>query len=51
MNQERIVHQAQLKKLWDATMKEAKQKGLRGKEISKFWMAKRAKAGFWTPTK
>jgi TRAP transporter TAXI family solute receptor len=50
MNEERIAHQAQLKKVWDETMKEAKQKGLTGKDFSKFWMAQRAKAGFWTPT-
>jgi TRAP transporter TAXI family solute receptor len=50
MNEERIAHQAKVKELWDETMKEAKQKGLKGKEFSKFWMAQRAKAGFWTPS-
>jgi TRAP transporter TAXI family solute receptor len=50
MNEERIAHQDKLKKLWDETMKEAKQKGLTGKKFSAFWMEKRAKAGFWAPT-
>ena len=50
-NEERIAHQAKLKKLWDETMKEGKQKGLKGKEFSKYWMEKRAKAGFWIPKK
>lgn len=49
MNEERIAHQAMLKKLWDETMKEAKQKGLTGKKFSAFWMEKRAKAGLWVP--
>ena len=48
-NEERIAHQAKLKQLWDETMKEAKQKGLKGKEFSKYWMGKRAKAGLWVP--
>ena len=50
MTEDRIAHQAKLKELWDETTKEAKQKGLKGKEFYKFWMAKRAKAGFWTPS-
>jgi TRAP transporter TAXI family solute receptor len=49
MNEERLAHQAKLKKLWDETMKEAKQKGLTGKKFSAFWMQQRAKAGFWVP--
>jgi TRAP transporter TAXI family solute receptor len=49
MNEDRIAHQAELKKLWDETMKEAKQKGLKGEKFSAFWMKKRAAVGFWTP--
>ena len=49
MNEARIAHQAKLKELWDETMKEAKQKGLKGKEFSAFWVQKRAEAGFWVP--
>jgi hypothetical protein len=50
MNEERLAHQAKLKKLWDETMKEAKQKGLTGKKFSAFWMQQRAKAGLWVPS-
>lgn len=48
MNQERIAHQAMLKKLWQETVAEAKQKGLAGKGLSNLWMDKRAAAGLWS---
>ena len=49
--QARIAHQAKLTKLWDETLQEGKQKGLKGKDFSNYWMDKRAKAGFWAPKK
>jgi TRAP transporter TAXI family solute receptor len=48
--QQRIAHQEKLKQLWEETLKEGRQKGLKGKDFSKFWMAQRAKAGLWVPT-
>ncbi len=48
-NEGRIAHQAKLKQLWGETLNEGKQKGLKGKDFSKYWMGKRAKAGYWTP--
>jgi hypothetical protein len=48
LNQERIAHQAKLKKLWQETVAEAKQKGVSGKALSELWMEKRAAAGFWS---
>ena len=48
MNQERIAHQAKLKKLWQETVAEAKQKNISEKAFSGFWMEKRAAAGLWS---
>jgi len=47
MNQERITHQAKLKKLWQETVAEAQQKGLKGDNFKNLWMEKRATAGYW----
>jgi TRAP transporter TAXI family solute receptor len=51
MNEARIAHQAKVKQLWEETLKEAKQKGLKGDKFYAFWMEKRGKAGLWTPSK
>lgn len=46
MNQKRLQHQADLKKLWDATMDEALEKKMKSKKYPAFWLKKRAEAGF-----
>ena len=46
MNQKRLQHQADLKKLWDATMDEALEKKMKSKKYQAFWLKKRAEAGF-----
>jgi hypothetical protein len=46
MNQKRLQHQADLKKLWDATMNEALEKKMKSKKYPAFWLKKRAEAGF-----
>ena len=46
-NQARLQHQADLKKLWDATMEEALAKKIKmGSQFPEFWLKKRAEAGF-----
>jgi TRAP transporter TAXI family solute receptor len=45
-NQERLKHQADLKKLWDATMEEALENQMKSKEFPEFWLKKRSEAGF-----
>ena len=45
-NQARLQHQADLKKLWDATMEEALQKKMKSKDFPALWLKKRAEAGF-----
>jgi TRAP transporter TAXI family solute receptor len=49
-NKKSLQHQADLKKLWDATMEEAlalaAKKKLKMRNFSKFWLEKRAAAGF-----
>jgi TRAP transporter TAXI family solute receptor len=45
-NQERLKHQADLKKLWDATMDEALENKMKSKKFPAFWLKKRSEAGF-----
>jgi TRAP transporter TAXI family solute receptor len=45
-NQERLTHQANLKKLWDATLDEALAKKMKSRNFPEFWLKKRAEAGF-----
>jgi TRAP transporter TAXI family solute receptor len=45
-NNERLQHQADLKKVWDAAMDEALEKKMKSKEFPDFWLKKRAEAGF-----
>ena len=45
-NQARLQHQADLKKLWDATMEEALTKKMKMRKFPEFWLKKRAEAGF-----
>ncbi|MBI5966870.1 MAG: TAXI family TRAP transporter solute-binding subunit [Deltaproteobacteria bacterium] len=46
MNKERLKRQAELKKLWDAVVAEALEKKIKGDDFPKFWLGKRAAAGF-----
>ena len=48
MNQKKIEYQEKLRDLWEATVKEAKEKGIAGEEFKKLWMEKRAAAGLWS---
>jgi TRAP transporter TAXI family solute receptor len=45
-NQARLQHQADLKKLWDATMEEALDKKMKMRKYPDFWLKKRSEAGF-----
>lgn len=45
-NQKWLQHQAELKKLWDATMNEALEKKIKSKKFPAFWLKRRAEAGF-----
>ncbi|MBW1697171.1 MAG: TAXI family TRAP transporter solute-binding subunit [Deltaproteobacteria bacterium] len=45
-NQQRLKHQAELKKLWDATVDEALAKKMKSRKFPAFWLKKRAEAGF-----
>lgn len=49
IQQERLQYQATLKKLWDETVIEAGDKGLKGRDFPKFWLKKRAAAGLYVP--
>jgi hypothetical protein len=46
LNKERLKRQAELKKLWDATVAEALEKKIKADNFPKFWVGKRAAAGF-----
>lgn len=46
MNQERLKHQADLKKLWSEAMEEALEKKMKSGDFPAFWLKKRADAGF-----
>ncbi len=46
MNQERLKHQADLKKLWDATVEEALGQKMKSGDFPAYWLKKRAEAGF-----
>lgn len=46
VNQERLKHQAELKKVWEAAMDEALAKKMKMKKFPEFWLKKRAEAGF-----
>jgi len=46
MNQKRLQHQADLKKLWDQTMEAALDEKMNSKDFPAFWLKKRAEAGF-----
>jgi TRAP transporter TAXI family solute receptor len=46
LNQERLQHQVELKKLWDTVKAEALEKKMKADDFPKFWVEKRAAAGF-----
>ena len=45
-NQARLKHQADLKKLWDATVEEALSQKMNSKKFPELWLKKRSEAGF-----
>jgi TRAP transporter TAXI family solute receptor len=45
-NKALLQHQADLKKIWDATMEEALTKKMKMRKFPPFWLKKRAEAGF-----
>lgn len=45
INQKRIERQEKLKELWDSTINEAEEKGIKEENFTEFWMKKRAGAG------
>jgi len=46
MNQKRLEHQRDLKKVWDQAMEEALNLKMKSKDFPEFWLKKRAEAGF-----
>jgi len=46
-NQVRIDYQEKLKNLWESTIKEAEEKGIKDNDFPEFWMEKRRSAGLW----
>jgi len=45
-NKERIKHQVELKKVWNAAMEEALTKKMKMRKFPEFWLKKKAEAGF-----
>ncbi len=46
LNQERLKHQVELRELWDKVKAESLEKKMKANDFPKFWLEKRAAAGF-----